>query len=90
MTPPYVEARSILVGGVVLLVTGAAIPLVLQLLVPDGFSGGRGASLVLSCVTVASTVLVALGAAVVGAGLVLRALEQAGVVGPGARRSDDR
>ena len=26
MTPPYVEARSILVGGVVLLVTGAAIP----------------------------------------------------------------
>jgi hypothetical protein len=84
MTPPYVEARSILVGGVVLLVTGAAIPLVLQLLVPDGFSGGRGASLVLSCVTVASTVLVALGADHSGA------LEQAGVVGPGARRSDDR
>lgn len=90
MTPPYVEARSILVGGVVLLVTGAAIPLVLQLLVPDGFSGGRGALLVLSSVTVASTVLVALGAAVIGAGLVLRALERAGVIGPADGRSDDR
>ncbi|ALX03673.1 hypothetical protein [Aeromicrobium erythreum] len=90
MTPPYVEARSILVGGVVLLVTGAAIPLVLQLLVPDGFSGGRGALLVLSSVTVASTVLLALGAAVIGAGLVLRALERAGVIGPADGRSDDR
>ncbi|MEH3066617.1 MAG: hypothetical protein PGN15_00795 [Aeromicrobium erythreum] len=90
MTPQHVEARSILLGGGLLLAVGAVVPLVLQLVLPDGFSGGRGTFLALSSVTVASTVLVALGAAVVGAGLVLRALERAGVVGPAAGRPDDR
>ncbi len=90
MTPQHVEARSILVGGGLLLAAGTVIPLVLQLLLPESFLAGRGVVLTLSSVTVVSTALVALGAALVGAGVVLQGLERAGVVGPGAGRPDDR
>jgi hypothetical protein len=76
----YVEARSVVTGGAVLLAAGALVPVLLQLLFLDGFSGAEALVHLVGVLSVASTALVALGAALVGAGVVMRALEHAGVL----------
>jgi hypothetical protein len=78
----YVESRSILSAGGVLLVVGALVPVFVQRLLGGDFDDGEGARLVLSVVCAAAQAGVAVGAALVGAGVVMRALEQGGVLGP--------
>lgn len=77
----YVDARSILTGGGVLLAVGALVPLVLVFLLDGSLGGGGDVFLLVSLVSAAGTVLVAVGAALVGAGVVVRALEQGGLLG---------
>jgi hypothetical protein len=86
----YVESRSILSAGGVLLVVGVLVPVLVEHLCGDGFTGGEGALLVLSLVSAAAHAGVAVGAALVGAGVVMRALEQCGVLGPRIDPPDGR
>lgn len=85
----YVEARSIRTAGAVLVALGALVPVLMSVLFPDELGGGDGVFVVVGVVFAASGVAVAVGAALVGASVVLRALEQAGVVRPHRRPPSD-
>lgn len=85
----YVGARSVVTGGVVLVVVGTLLPVLLQLLFLGGFSGEEALVHLVAVLSAASTALVALGASLVGAGIVMRALEQSGVLGPRRGRPDE-
>lgn len=83
-----VEARSVIIGGLVLIAASAVAQVVLNVVVPgyffEGFSGDVGPYLYMA-VGLVLQAAAAIGAALVGAGVVLQALERAGVL-PGAGR----